>query len=286
MKEIIETEELAYAAALLDALGEPLLPEDWIVEIGAWDGIHKSNIAHRVWSDRCKGLFVEADPERFGQLRDNYREKTNAVCLNATVGSEGSEIGTLFSRCGISVARFVSIDIDGNDIHVMRGVSSSLADMICVEFNPSIPSFLQYEQPQDPNVMDGSSFRSVKEALEELGYIVVKVIHCNVIAISSRFGVKVDVHIDESVANLLEVRSDIPWLAFAFDGAIVSGVDQFKDTRRGFMIQTKHLSPIPKFLRKMPSHYNLVERQLLKVLKAWNRRSELPRRMLSIFSKE
>lgn len=272
---MIQTDELKTALDLLSALEEPVQITDWMVEIGAWDGIHKSNIAASVLSKRSRGLFVEADPARFESLRRNYGGDENARCVKALVGAPGYELSVILRDEEIEHVKFLSIDIDGADIHLVTELDHQSTDIVCVEFNPSIPTFLCYEQPRDSTVMHGSSYRSIKAAVEAAGFIVVDVVNCNVIAVSNRFGIKAENLVREIVNELLEVRSDIPYLAFGFDGSLLSGSAIVKDTRRGFIVKIANLSPIPKFLRKMPSKYNVLERAILLFYKIWNRRADL-----------
>lgn len=270
-----QTEELKTALDLLSALEEPVRSTDWMVEIGAWDGIHKSNIAAPVLSKRSRGLFLEADPVRFESLKRNYDSEKNARCVKALVGSPGSELSVILRNQEIEHVKFISIDIDGADIHLVTELDYQSTDILCVEFNPSIPTFLCYEQPKGSTVMHGSSYRSIKAAVEAAGFTVVDVVNYNVIAVSSRFGIKVDNLVSEIVNELLEVRSDIPYLAFGFDRSLLSGSATVKDSRRGFIVKIDNLNPIPKILQKMPSKYNFLERAILFFYKLWNRRTDL-----------
>src|ERR1700675_5033925 len=65
-------------------------------EFGAWDGIHFSNtraLVERGW----RGVFVEADPERFEELRDLYPTGCGHVTIQAAVDDQDATIGRLLA---------------------------------------------------------------------------------------------------------------------------------------------------------------------------------------------
>jgi hypothetical protein len=56
---------------------------------------------------------------------------------------------------------FLSIDIDGNDFHVWNATRVYRPKFICIEFNPTIPTEIDFVQPASLNISQGSSLKSL-----------------------------------------------------------------------------------------------------------------------------
>src|SRR6266702_1654842 len=63
------------------------LPErnGWCIEFGAWDGRKFSNTFDLVTSKNYRGVFIEADPNRFRDLQMTHRDNRH-ILINAFVG--------------------------------------------------------------------------------------------------------------------------------------------------------------------------------------------------------
>ncbi len=96
------------------------------VEFGGWDGIYLSNcrlLFERGW----RGVFIEADPDRFAALRRNYADAAGVTCVNALVSEKHPLDKILDGHPRYRTADFVSIDIDGLDLDV--ALASRLPDI-------------------------------------------------------------------------------------------------------------------------------------------------------------
>ena len=94
------------------------LPErtGWCIEFGAWDGRKYSNTFNLVTAANYHGVFIEADHDRFRELKHTHDGKKN-ILLNAFVGFEEKDCLDALLR-DTPVPRdidLLSIDIDGND---------------------------------------------------------------------------------------------------------------------------------------------------------------------------
>jgi hypothetical protein len=83
-----------------------------------------------------RGVMIEPDAERFGQLCATYPSGSSAICVRSFVNTGENSLARIAGRSGIYERfSFVSIDIDGSDYEVF----SSLAEfqhppmVVCVE---------------------------------------------------------------------------------------------------------------------------------------------------------
>lgn len=69
-----------------------LLPDrnGWCIEFGAWDGRIGSNTCNLVTSRGYRGVFIEPDLARFGELQKNHDAAKN-ILVNAFVGFDETD---------------------------------------------------------------------------------------------------------------------------------------------------------------------------------------------------
>ena len=179
----------------------------WCVDVGAWDGEHWSNTYSLLVANSSiqepsstsnetsamiwKGILIEADTEKFQQLDALHRPLGN-TCLNVTVsgkpGSPNSLAVLLEEQRQRSLSQnwdalplefdFLCIDIDGMDYWVLHNIlvdSPFRPRLICVEFNPTMPSDLIYIPPTTSgNSHHGASLAALVELCHQHGYVLVE----------------------------------------------------------------------------------------------------------------
>ncbi len=114
-------------------------------EFGAWDGIHLSNcrnLALQGWS----GVMIEALPERWTNLCENYSALAKVHCINAMVDSNINTVSKIVGDCGFKHLDFLSIDIDGLDYEIFLNLDIKPL-VICVEVNAGHPPESQERIP-------------------------------------------------------------------------------------------------------------------------------------------
>jgi hypothetical protein len=159
------------------------------VEFGAWDGRHLSNTAHLLdqgWS----GLLIEGNPERFRDLERAYADNPRVTKMNRFVDLDPKSVDALtnlLAEADIpSDFDLLSIDIDGNDYHVWRTLTSTYAPrVVVIEFNPTIPNEVIFVQDADPRLNQGSSLAALIELGKEKGYEIVATTDCNAIFVNA-----------------------------------------------------------------------------------------------------
>lgn len=86
-------------------------------EFGAWDGCFLSN-CRLLFEQGWSGLFIEADPVKFDELRRNYLGQASVCCVHDEVSAANPLDAILARRTGLQAVDFVSIDVDGRDLEI------------------------------------------------------------------------------------------------------------------------------------------------------------------------
>jgi len=160
--------------------------EGLFCEFGAWDGIHLSNtyaLYERGWS----GIYIEGNEERFKDLTKNITN-TNSILICDYVQVTGDKsLDNLLNLSGIfSSGRqldLMSIDIDSDDLSVLKSLKNYRPTVLVVEYNPTIPLDVDYINPQSEN--KGNSARSIVNYATSQKYILISVTDTNLIFITA-----------------------------------------------------------------------------------------------------
>jgi isopenicillin N synthase-like dioxygenase len=167
----------------------------WLVDVGAWDGVHLSN-TYSLLFEKCvlreqrheseegaqrswRGVLIEADQERYAKL-SALHASTNNICLNVAVSVDGGPN----SLCNILSQQtqlpktfdFLCIDIDGGDYWILSDALKAAyrPKLICIEFNPTMPDDLIYIPAQDDSVRHGASLSALVELAAGYNYVLVE----------------------------------------------------------------------------------------------------------------
>lgn len=239
-----------------------LLPinDRWCVEFGAWDGVHLSNTANLIRNQQFNSVLIEADPARFEVLKSNYVDNPKVQAINGFVGWRESDGLDQFLRQTNIPKDFdlLSIDIDGNDFHVWNAVQEYRPKLVVIEFNPTIPSEVDYVQPAEETVMHGSSGLGLTRLGTRKGYQLIHVSRANLIFVDSAYAD----HFGDLTGSFAEMRSDssdVTYLFTGYDGTtLLSGRDTTLWNSVSFRKQDVQI--IPRWLRRFPSSYSAWQR--------------------------
>jgi len=202
-----------------------------------------------VTKQNWKALLIEGDPTAFAVMKDNYSANSDVVCLNSFVSFEGENTFDILLAKNNVPKEFdlFILDIDGNEYHVWESIKMFKPRVIVVEFNPTIPNEINFVQPRDMSVQQGSSLRAIVRIGEQLGYRVVAVTNVNA------FFVREDIaqafrHLDNSL-NI--IRADNPFetkLFQLYDGTLKISGNQ-KLVWHKLQIDEEKLQVLPKSRR-------------------------------------
>ncbi len=134
----------------------------FVVECGAVSGVMNSNARKLITEEGWSSLLIEADITAFERLRENYKRNAKVTCLNRFVSFEGrTSFDAIFVEQDVPVDfdLFV-LDIDGNEYHVWDAMTKYRPRVVMVEFNQTIPNEIDFVQPRDMSVQQGSSLRA------------------------------------------------------------------------------------------------------------------------------
>lgn len=165
-------------AHIMSVLG---IKTGFCVEFGAWDGLVGSNTWRLLNEDKWNGLLIEADPEKFVQLEERYRENSRVTTIQTLVDWKGrNSLDAILSSHNVP-ANFdlLSIDIDGNDYHVWANLHSFRPRVLVIEFNNHIPNDIEYVKDPDFAINQGCSLYALIQLSQHKGYELVATCGCN-----------------------------------------------------------------------------------------------------------
>lgn len=251
---------------ILEVIGET---DKWCVEFGSWDGVKTSNTYELVSKKDYHAVLIECDQKRFKDLLNTYQGNDRVVPVNTLVGFEGHDsLEVILSDTKIPMNfDLLSIDVDGNDYHIWSAVKKYKPKVVVVEFNPTIPPEVEFVQPADVSVTQGSSLLAMNKLAESKGYRLVAATLANAFFVDSKYYDKFEIA-DNSIDEIWKDRSQITHLFCGFDGTIFL---------RGNMMLPWQLIPykeskvqhVPRWARKRFGDTNFIRRNLGKFYRRW-----------------
>jgi len=187
------------------------------------------------------------------------RGYTDVVTLHRYVGFGATDnLDEILSGTGLPAEYdFLSVDIDGNDYHVWQATTNYRPRVVCIEFNPTIPTEVSYVQAADPSVSRGASLLALVELGREKNYELVCVAGVNAFFVSAEYYPLFRIS-DNSPASLRTDLGNITYLFSGYDGTILLEGCR-KLPWHGLQIRPRKIQVLPAFLRRYPGNYNPVQ---------------------------
>ena len=258
----------------IDELSQSPRAGGWICEFGAWNGIYLSNAINLISNFSYSSVLIECDAAKFKELERNLSGYQNQFLLNEFILVEGpNNLDGLLARTPIpSDFDVLSIDIDGMDYYIWESLKNYRPKLVIIEFNPSIPSSIEYIQPKNFKVKQGSSSLSITKLAHNKGYFLVAATHCNLIFVESEIGKAI------GFPNSLETADAVPatdinnnFIFQGYDGTIFLSSREMKLLWHGLPIKMNDLQVLPRFLRKYPDDYSIIQSALLRLLRMFRK---------------
>ncbi len=141
------------------------------VEVGAWDGIWNSNCV-RLFEKKWQGIFIEADFERYDELKKNYFGFKNVVCCNAKIGFDKENLFDNVVNPFLKGKQidFCSIDIDGLDLEVFETFEKYLPTVVCIEGGQMFDPFHKRVKKSIAAKNIQQSLKTMVDSFEKKGY--------------------------------------------------------------------------------------------------------------------
>lgn len=248
--------------ACLQLIGEEA--NGWCVEFGAHDGEHFSNTFRLSQECGYQSILIEADDQRFDALAKRFRDQSNVHPIRRCVGfGEDNNLDRILAITA-APADFdvLSIDIDGNDYHVWKATTQYRPKVVCVEYNPTMPTDLDYCQPADDKIQHGSSIAALCRLGREKGYELVAVTDLNCIFVREEYFERFRIG-DNSAARLRPSVTPVPYVFFTYDGrCLVRG--NRRSPWHKLSLSESRMQPVPRALRAYPARYNFLQRSLFR----------------------
>lgn len=229
-----------------------LLPtrDHWCVEFGAWDGLHLSNTANLIVNGGYSAVLIEGDATKFEELRQNFAGNTAVTAMNRFVGlQEDDGLDAILKETPIPADfDFLSIDIDGTDYHVWQATTKYRPKLVCIEYNPTIPTDVTFVQERNPNIKHGSSLSALNELAGQKGYELISVLPTNAIFVGKEyfplFG------ITDNRPHSLRIDSTLVTHFFSgYDGTIFLSGNRILPWH-GVALDEKEFQVLPRWLRR------------------------------------
>lgn len=246
-----------------------LLPETdrWCVEFGAWDGIYLSNVRKLIMEERYRAILIDGDDKKFQSLKSNYAGNNDVQTVNAFVGFDANSGLDKILRSH-SIPKnfdFLSIDIDGNDYHVWDAVKEYRPKVVCIEFNPTIPSEVHFVQKPDTRTNQGSSLLALDQLARAKGYQLVCVLPWNAFFVDEKYFAKFEIA-DNKPQAMRKDHSQITWVFSGYDGSVhLAGAKRMP--WHGLSISEREIQVLPRFLQSFPDNYTGPQKMLFRLLK-------------------
>jgi hypothetical protein len=205
-------------AKVLEVLGEP---RGWCVEFGAWDGRYLSNTYNLIANKGFSAVMIEGSARRCRDLQATFKDNPRVLALNAFVGFTADDgLDAILSRTPIPVDFDVlSIDIDGNDYHVWNAVTLYQPRVVVIEYNPTVPTAVDFVQPADMSINQGASITAQVRLAKQKGYELVSATTHNCVFVRADLYPRFDI-VDNSVAALRADESMVTYIFNGFDGTV------------------------------------------------------------------
>jgi hypothetical protein len=205
-------------AKILDVIGTPC---GWCVEFSAGDGRYLSNTHNLIANRGFYAVMIEGSEQRFRDLQAAFKDNPKVYPVNAFVGfTEADGLDAILARTPIPEAFDVlSIDIDGNDYHVWNAVQRYRPRVVVIEYNPTIPTAVDFVQPPDLSINQGASITALNRLAAQKGYELVAVTLHNCLFVRREYFAAFGIE-DNSVASLRADESMVTYIFNGFDGTV------------------------------------------------------------------
>jgi hypothetical protein len=133
------------------------------IEIGVGNGLECNTfyLLHKGWT----GCWVESNKTHQEFIKNKFHLKDRLCLAPAFVTVDN--INEIIEKSGSKEADFMSIDIDGNDVHIWKAVEYK-PKVVCIEYNSKFPG-----NAWTGTDFMGSSLAGICEIADEKGYTLV-----------------------------------------------------------------------------------------------------------------
>lgn len=243
-------------------------PVGWCVEFGAWDGKYLSNSYSFIADDRWNAVLIEGNGAYYAGLLDTWSHDDRVTTLHRMVGWSGADALDEILR-GTSIPTefdFLSIDIDGNDYHVWDALEHHRPRVVVIEFNHTVPNSVDFVQPRDPDVNQGSSVLALRRLGRSKNYDLVDTTRFNAFFVDRRYS-NAWGSVDAELATLRPEAGSVTYIFSGYDGTVfLEGMQRLP--WHNLSMHRRRVQRLPRFLRTYPLNYRRSQLALYYVYRA------------------
>jgi hypothetical protein len=232
--------------------------DGWCVEFGALDGVLFSNTYNLIKNKGYRAVLIEGSKSHYKKLCRNIpQQEAIKVCQFVTLEGSSSLDSILRATPIPHDFDLLSIDIDGCDYHIFESLKLHKPKVVCIEFNPSIPNEIDFVQPADFAVKQGSSAKSIVRLARERGYFLAATTPCNLLLVREDFKGAVGESALEELRDDTECRTLI---FFGYDGTVLSNRENISVPWHRLVVHPENLQVLPRYLRKFGEDYSVLQK--------------------------
>lgn len=249
----------------LEVIGER---DHWCVEFGAADGRYASNTYVLINREGYSAVLIESDLDQFEALARNYAGRGGVTVVHRQVGFEGPDrLDAILARTPVPRDfDLLSIDIDGNDYHVWDALHDYRPKLVVVEFNPTIPNEVEFVQPRDLAVAQGSSLSALARLANAKGYRLIHATVVNAVFVDERYFPRFGIE-NDSPAALRADLSLVTWLFQTYDGRV--HVEGYRRLRwHDVPLNPRRWQQVPPGLRGFPPAFGRRRQRVWRIWRA------------------
>ncbi|KZK81346.1 hypothetical protein PsAD13_04297 [Pseudovibrio sp. Ad13] len=192
-----------------------------LCDVGAADGKHHSNTYNLLKNKGWKGILFEPTKQRYKLLKELYKENEQVLPLFEYVGlDKHTDLDFHLDQLREKLPRnfdFLSIDIDGCDVHIWADVKRYRPRVVCIEFNPCISLDIYFLQARDLSVNQGNSLLAICEEAKDMGYELVATTQLNAFFVDRNDFDKFEI-LDNSPKAMHFLEDKTTHILMAYDG--------------------------------------------------------------------
>ena len=244
---------------VLEVIGDN---DKWCVEFGSWDGKKASNTYTLITEKDYCAVLIEASAKRFKDLEKTFEGNDKVIKLNQFVGfGSDDNLDKSLEKTPIPINfDLLSIDVDGNDYHIWEACKKYKPKAVIIEFNPTIHKTVEFVQPRDVRVTQGSSLLSISKLAKSKGYELVSTTKVNAIFVDCKyfglFGIG-----GNSVEVMMTDESLITHIFCGYDGTVFirgCGIMPWQT----IAYKESRVQQLPKWARKTVGDRNIIRRKV------------------------
>ena len=160
------------------------------VEFGVGDGLTNNTLA--LLFDGWKGVWIEASAKQVNRIKLGFKKtiSTGQLSIVKAFISRNNINDLISSQVQQKEIDLLSVDIDGNDYHILEQISCVIPRVIVIEYNAKFPPpvlyCMGYKETHIWNGSDnfGASLKFLEIELEKKGYLLVG---CNLTGVNAFF---------------------------------------------------------------------------------------------------